>query len=328
MKWRHWSILIILVLLNYIIFSTVFSLLADQRRPGPRPTRTLQPTFDSIEAAPAAWIVLPTHTARPTRAPNTASPTTAPTVTTEISPTVAFTATAEIPPTDVPPTPTATPVPPTATPEAEVVIHVVRAGETLSEIAAQYQVAMQSIMEANDLTNPNVIVVGQKLIIPVSGQPAPTAAHSPGPTNTPKPAPTQPPTATPTSSASSPQFTGQLLWERSVAPNCGGPAISKLSIIRDASGNPLNGVRVEVECYGNRWLSHPSGNPGEYDPGHYDFSFGQTSPQDWTCTARVYDVNGQPVDSSSVVTIHFDTNDCQPNGEGHQVAIVHWTELW
>ena len=132
----------------------------------------------------------------------------------------------------------------------------------------------------------------------------------------------------PTKAAAAFQFTGEVEWRPLVAANCAGPAISKESVILDTDGNPVNGVRVAAECYGHEWFSHPSGNPGEYDPGHYDFSFGQSSPQEWTCTARVHDVNGQGVDSSQVVTIHFDTNDCSPHGSGHQVAIVNWTKHW
>ena len=65
MKWRHWAVLIVLVLLNYIIFSTAFTQLAEQRRPKARPTRTPHPTFESIEPSPVAWMVLPTSTSRP-----------------------------------------------------------------------------------------------------------------------------------------------------------------------------------------------------------------------------------------------------------------------
>jgi murein DD-endopeptidase MepM/ murein hydrolase activator NlpD len=227
-------------------------------------------------------------------------------------------------------------MPPTATSQAT--IHTVKAGETLSLIAQAYGVSLQAIMQDNNLADPNRIIVGQKLAIPASGQSYPPATSPPigvNPTNTAKPPQPKPPTPTrkpPTSTAtavvSQSQFTGNVVWHPLVAPNCAGPAISKESIIQDASGNPISGVRVEVDCYGNLWVSHPSGNPGEYDPGHYDFAFGQNSPQDWTCTARVVDVNGQPVASSERVTIHFDTNNCKPEGNGHQVAIVNWTKHW
>lgn len=49
----------------------------------------------------------------------------------------------------------------------ERVSHVVAAGETLSTIAEQYGVTTQSVVEANRITNPDAVRVGQTLIIPV-----------------------------------------------------------------------------------------------------------------------------------------------------------------
>jgi hypothetical protein len=148
----------------------------------------------------------------------------------------------------------------------------------------------------------------------------PAATATPRPTRRPRP-----PTATPTPSL---QFVGEVIWDPNVAPNCDGPAVSNRSVIRDQAGNPVNGAQVEMNCYGNIWLSHPSGRPGEYDPGHYDFSLGQHQLQPWTCTLRVHSVGGVPVASSQVVTVQFDTNACQPGGSGHQVAIVNWKKQW
>jgi LysM repeat protein len=342
MKWRHWAVLIVLVLLNYIIFSTAFTQLAEQRRPGPRPTRTLQPTFESVEPTPMAWIVLPTSTAYPTRIPVTQTPTAVFNIMSEVTPTVASTDSVTIAATENPPTAPTLPaliataivqteMPPTATPAGETAVHTIRRGETLSQIAQGYGVTIQAIMEANGLTDANRIITGQTLVIPEPGQVPPTAAAPPAstlPTQTPRP---KPPTATPTQKPPPPssyQFTAQIIWDPLVAPNCAGPAIAKQSTIRDTSGNPIDGARVEVTCYNNVWLSHPSGNAGEYEPGHYDFAFGQNTPQAWTCTARVADVNGQPVTSSEVATIQFDTNDCKPYGIGHQVVILNWTKHW
>jgi LysM repeat protein len=361
MKWRHWSILIILVLLNYVIFSTAFTLLAKQRDPGPQPARTPQPTFETIEPGPVAWKVLPTSTRRPTRIPVTITTTPTPTITPspEITATAQLTPTLEGPATESPtvatgtPAASDTPMTPTASPVVEGIVHTIRRGETLSEIAVQYGVTVKEIVEANGLTNPSRIITGQKLIIPVPAEATPTATQSTQPTNTPRPTPTAtqstqptntprptstqapPPTATPRPATPTPtpagggfQFTGEVIWNPMVAPNCGGPAIAKDSIIRDAGGNPVNGVRIEVDCYGNKFVSRPSGTPGEYDAGHYDFALGQNHPQDWTCTARVLDLDGEPVASSETVTITFDTNDCEPGGSGHQVAIVNWTKHW
>ncbi len=44
--------------------------------------------------------------------------------------------------------------------------HTVASGETLSEVAAQYGVTVESILSFNNLTDPNSIVVGQELVIP------------------------------------------------------------------------------------------------------------------------------------------------------------------
>ncbi|MCA9913183.1 MAG: LysM peptidoglycan-binding domain-containing protein [Anaerolineae bacterium] len=46
------------------------------------------------------------------------------------------------------------------------IIHVVTSGETLLTIARQYGVTVNDIVNANDLPNPNVLDVGQELIIP------------------------------------------------------------------------------------------------------------------------------------------------------------------
>jgi spore germination protein len=49
------------------------------------------------------------------------------------------------------------------------VIHVVRSGETLWQIASRYNVNMNSIVQLNELPNPNQLVIGQALVIPLPG---------------------------------------------------------------------------------------------------------------------------------------------------------------
>ena len=44
----------------------------------------------------------------------------------------------------------------------------VQPGETLASIAKQYGVTVEAIVKANDLADPDVIEVGQKLIIPLN----------------------------------------------------------------------------------------------------------------------------------------------------------------
>lgn len=55
---------------------------------------------------------------------------------------------------------------PAASPAPSSTTHVVKFGETLSLIASRYGVTVQALQDANGLTDPNLIVVGQRLIIP------------------------------------------------------------------------------------------------------------------------------------------------------------------
>ncbi|MBM4465690.1 MAG: LysM peptidoglycan-binding domain-containing protein [Chloroflexi bacterium] len=100
--------------------------------------------------------------------------------------------------TPVPPAPIYTPPPAHAdtivpgTPESQAGAtfrtHIVVAGDTLSGLARKYGTTVEAIMEANGLSDPGLIIVGQVLSIPVEEAPA-----------TPTSPPTLvPPTATPT----------------------------------------------------------------------------------------------------------------------------------
>jgi LysM repeat protein len=77
-------------------------------------------------------------------------------------------------PTPIPPTATLIPtsptlVPPTATP----VIYVVRAGDTLTTIAEKFGVTVEALQEANAISDPRRLQIGQELIIPIAVAPGP-----------------------------------------------------------------------------------------------------------------------------------------------------------
>ncbi len=58
-------------------------------------------------------------------------------------------------------------------------IHVVEPGQELALIARQYGVDMADIVALNDLANPDLLWVGQELIIPAAGEYMPSAAEAP-----------------------------------------------------------------------------------------------------------------------------------------------------
>ena len=91
-----------------------------------------------------------------------------------------------VPVTPVPPGPTATPgpIPPTPVPPVQQT-YVVQPGDNLTRIAAQFNTTVQAIVQANNIVNPNLIFVGQVLIIPGTTPVVPTAAPPPGATPAP-----------------------------------------------------------------------------------------------------------------------------------------------
>ena len=88
--------------------------------------------------------------------------------------------------------PTNTPVEPT--------IYIVQPGDTLSSIASKFEVSLDDLMQANGLTDPDYVLVGQELLIPIGGLPPATPTFTPVPVPTDTPLPFNPPTALPTES--------------------------------------------------------------------------------------------------------------------------------
>lgn len=61
----------------------------------------------------------------------------------------------------------------------EPVTHVVEAGQELGLIAKQYNVSISDIVQMNDLTDPDLLFIGQELLIPAAGIYAPTEETAP-----------------------------------------------------------------------------------------------------------------------------------------------------
>ncbi len=60
-------------------------------------------------------------------------------------------------------------------------VYYVRRGDTLANIAVRYGVSLQALMSANNIGNPNLIYVGQRLVIPGRSNPAPAPTPKPQP---------------------------------------------------------------------------------------------------------------------------------------------------
>jgi len=115
---------------------------------------------------------------KPTPTPFTPEPTATPTRP-RVTPTPTWTPTST--PIPATPLPTATP-----TPEPTPIIHTLQPGDTLIGLARKYGVTVQSIQEANGITDPRGLLVGQRIIIPTDpearldqGQPTPPPTPPP-----------------------------------------------------------------------------------------------------------------------------------------------------
>lgn len=149
--------------------------LSNQSSQGSLPAMQAQPAFASAPAmpSPAALGSLPTNNSVPALAATTLAAT----------------------------TPAAMPAPAAAA-SGNAFTHTIAGGESLYTIARRYEVTTQAIVQANNLSSPDKIVVGQKVIIPgradllatkaptLVASAAPTAAPTPGQQTLPQTAPT------------------------------------------------------------------------------------------------------------------------------------------
>jgi LysM repeat protein len=162
------------------------------------------------------------HTSAPsTPTPTLMHPATEEAVSTPIAPLVAS------------PTP---PGPPTYT---------VQEGDTLGAIARTYDIAIEDLMTANGLADPNVLQVGQTLIIPTAPLPTPTANPSaeaplesaPTAVPLPTPLPTLTPSGPPLVEIGQVLGSGDLTAEVVIMRNSGGAISLEGWMLSDAEGN-------------------------------------------------------------------------------------------
>lgn len=134
---------------------------------------------EDTTTVPPAPVVLPSATPETAVEPTTIPPAEEPTPAPE-TPT-GETATGETPATEEQPESEPTPAPPPQSPTSDI-IHTVQTGDTLYAISQQYGVSIQAIVNANGLTNPNDLEVGQQLVIP-AGDTAEAGGGSPDTTD-------------------------------------------------------------------------------------------------------------------------------------------------
>jgi hypothetical protein len=113
----------------------------------------------------------------------------------------------------------------TPEPEEGPPIHVVQPGDTLGNLSQFYDVPIEDIMAANDLTNADFLFVGQQLVIPVGGLA----------TATPQPTGTVTPNAPPTPVATVPPEAGEVEIEITSVQGVGQLESEAVQIVNNGS---------------------------------------------------------------------------------------------
>ena len=120
-------------------------------------------------------------------------------------------------------------------------LYTVQAGDALGVIAQAYGVSIEDLMAANGITDPNMLYVGQTLVIPVGGLSAPTAAapFESSPIVTPlfTPLPTLTPSGPPLLEIAQVLGCGDLAAEVVIVGNQGGVTSLEGWTLSDVEGN-------------------------------------------------------------------------------------------
>lgn len=184
----------------------------------------------------------------------------------------ALTPSASVSPSSLSMTPVPTVPPPTPTPSP--LLHAVQPGETLAGIAAAYGVSLAELIAVNHIQDPNLIRVGQVLVIPGAVAVSPPTPMTPpaspqpgGPSPTPLPRPILPtftPSGPPKVEIASVLGAGDVSREMVRLRNQGGMVSLEGWTLSDASGDRFVFPRLilfpggEVTVYSGVGVSDPT----------------------------------------------------------------------
>jgi len=306
-----WSLVVVLILAAYLIFTLLFGwLFREAPPPEAASTLTSEPTFTSTPTATTLIIAAVI--------PDTATP--LPSVTS--SPTTTSTP----PPTNTPTaTVTPTPVIPQVVSEITVnvrsgpgvnypVIGALRPGEKLEVIGRDEQAAWWQVQLAG--------AVGwvSNSVVEASGTDGVALAQAPPP-----PAPTATPVP-PTPTRPQFQFEPTGWWGDT---NYG--LTRFLGNITDINGNPVNGVFVEAQCGTFRIISNPSGpvsgsirgDSADDPPGFYDITLAKRPiPCQWYLTVVASEDGGRTVSARLSDDILLETT------VDKSIVVANWRKNW
>ena len=326
MSRRHWALVIALILVNYIIFASLFNVVFSSRPSSPQATRTPLPTFTSAPSptllvlAPTDTPVPPLHTPTPTLVlvtPDTPTP-------------------VPLPPAEATPTPMTGGASVTLNENLNVRsgpgtnyprVGTITIGTTVAIIGRDAGSTWWQIPYADGPDGKGWISAGYGTAtntenVPVVEAPPPPSPSAPTATLVP---PEPPPTQVPAF-----QFT-PLAWE--------GQWNAGLAQIRgkilDTAGSPANGFFVQAKCGDTVLASNPSGinlySPSEpYEAGAYDIILSSPLSPSSMCNWEVRVVQAANFDEAKNLGAPSlsPTGYCDLTWEEMSICFANWQKNW
>ena len=323
MKARYWSLAIILILVNYLIFAALFSWLVDSDFGGKHSTRTPAPTFTPAPAQPPA-IIIPTPTPVP--------PVPTPTATRVLAP-----ANASTQPENASPDSAA------AQPDIEPQLVAPGTGNIRSGPGTNYQVI--GALNANapvqvtgrnqdaswwqiEINNGAIGWVASSVVsasntesIPAVEAPPPPVAAAPAAVAV------QPAADAPPAAPEKPKYQ----FEPTGWYDDGNAGLTRfLGDIKDVNGNPVNGVFVQAKCGNFSAISFPSGpvgwgpfqEGGDWPAGFYDLTV-DTKPVPCIWTLTVVDTD----DRQTIKAVLSESVPVEITAE-KSIVTANWRKNW
>lgn len=323
MKARYWSLAIILILVNYLIFAALFNRLVDSDFGGKRSTRTPAPTFTPAPAQPPA-IIIPTPTPVP--------PVPTPTATRVLAPTNANTQPENASPDSAAVQPDIEPqlvAPGTVNIRSGPgtnyqVIGALNANAPVQVIGRNQDASWWQIEINNGAMGwvaSSVVSASNTESIPAVEAPPPPVAAAPAAVAV------QPAADAPPAAPEKPKYQ----FEPTGWYDDGNAGLTRfLGDIKDVNGNPVNGVFVQAKCGNFSAISFPSGPVGwgpfregaDWPAGFYDLTVDtKPVPCIWTLTI---------VDTDDRQTIKAVLSESVPVEITAQKSIVtaNWRKNW
>jgi hypothetical protein len=329
MSRRQWALVVVLILVNYIIFASLFNVVFSNRSGSVQPTRTPLPTF-TLTPIPTPLVMAPTNTPVPP------SPTPSPTLVlvTPDMPTPVPPESTEPPAAESPPAPGG----PSVTVDVNLNVRTgpgtnydrvgsLAEGATVDIVGRNASSSWWQISYADGPGGKGWISAGYGTATNTDGVPVVESPPPPSPA-----APTAPPTsaAPPPGPTPSYQFT-PLAWEG----QWNGGLAQIRGIIRDTAGNTVKGVFVQAKCGSTVLASNPSGTnlyaPNEpYEAGAYDIVLSSPLSYDSMCNweVRVVQANSFDEAKNPAAPALSPVGYCDLTWEEVSICFANWQKNW